>query len=237
MTKSGGNREIQTLKNDETTTDDLIVIHSSPITPPAQNLRCDDPAAVPVPAACPGYNLELQEKVSPFESYPFLLHTKYTLPWTVTIDSEYIILRSTKCSGTEGTSLKGKTSKPLACYSCTRLHDNTIVMGIRHRLLDGAHEKSPWAFLTSREMYAMLKQKTQQANNYKLRALNNATSIAIRNRNIRNWKRLAMAIGQSDIPRIRALMSTQVCREITAQISVITNYITATSWLECSYDT
>lgn len=75
-------------------------------------------------------------------------------------------------------------------------------MGIRHRLVDGAHAKSPWAFLTAREMYAMLKQKTQQANNYKLRVLNNATSIAIRNRNIRNWKHLAMAIGQSDIPRI-----------------------------------
>lgn len=87
-------------------------------------------------------------------------------------------------------------------------------MGIRHRILDGTHENTPWTFLTPGEMHTALKRKTQQVNNHKLRALNNATSIAVHNRHIQTWKRLAMAIGDSDIPRLRALVSTQV-RHIT----------------------
>lgn len=164
---------------------------------------------------CPGYELELPEKASPFTSYPFLLHTQYSLPWTVTIGSEKLHLYSTKCSGTAGVPRKAKADDCGPCFSCSRLHDNTVVMGIRHRLLDGTNENTPWDFLTTGEMHGALKQKTRQVRNHRLRALNNATSIAIRNRHIRDWKRLAMAIGESDIPRIRTLIATWVRISIT----------------------
>ena len=36
----------------------------------------------------------------------------------------------------------------LACHDCSQLHDHNVMTGIRFRLLDGAHEKTPWAFLT-----------------------------------------------------------------------------------------
>lgn len=82
-------------------------------------------------------------------------------------------------------------------------------MGIRHRLLDGAHENTPWAYLTPAEMYTSLEKKDKQFNNLKLRSLNNAVTIGVRNRHLDGWKRLAMAIGKEDIPRIRSLMAAQ----------------------------
>ena len=186
-----------------------INIESSPI---STTQRLPTPTVIPdnITAPCPGYQLILPDKLSPFTSYPFLLHTQYTLPWTITVSAERLILYSTKCSGTEGISRTGKNTTPLPCFSCARLHDHTVIMGIRHRILDGTHENTPWTFLTPGEMHTALKRKTQQVNNHKLRALNNATSIAIRNRHIQTWKCLAMAIGESDIPRLRALVSSQV---------------------------
>ncbi|KAF8198428.1 hypothetical protein BJ912DRAFT_1074363 [Pholiota molesta] len=159
---------------------------------------------------CPGYRLELPEDVSPFSSYPFLLHTKRDLPWSVVVDRDNLILRSTRCTHLALSSHKGKETKPLPCHYCSRLHDNDVVMGIRHRILDGTHENTPWVYLTPAEMYASLQRKTKVINNLKLRALNNAVSIGIRNRKLKTWKRLVMAIGKSDIARLRSLIAAQV---------------------------
>jgi hypothetical protein len=125
------------------------------------------------------------------------------------INSEHLIIYSTRCTKIGRISAKGKERNMLPCHYCSRLHDNKTIMGIRHRLLDGTHENTPWAYLTPAEMYASLQRKTTIINNLRLRALNNAVSIGIRNRQIQTWKRLVMAIGRSDIPRLRALMATQ----------------------------
>lgn len=135
--------------------------------------------------------------------YLFLLHTKISLPWKVIVDAECLILYSTHCSGIGCTSPKGKETKTLACHTCTRLHDHTMIMGIRHWLLDGSHESTPWAYFMPAEMYMALQRKTQLCRNLKLQALNNAAAIGIRNRHIQAWKRLSMAIGSLDIPVTR----------------------------------
>ena len=82
-------------------------------------------------------------------------------------------------------------------------------MGIRHRLLDGTHENTPWAYLTAAEILSLLKKKNRQINTLKLRALNSAMTIGVRNRHLAAWKRLAAAIGREDVPRIRRLMVAQ----------------------------
>jgi hypothetical protein len=125
------------------------------------------------------------------------------------MSNEQLTLRSTQCTGSGRVSKKGKESKPITCYPCSRLHDNSIVMGIRHRLLDGAHENTPWAYLTAGESLSLLKKKTDQINSLKLHALNSAVTIAVRNRHLSAWKRLAVAVGKEDIPRLRSLMAAQ----------------------------
>ena len=82
-------------------------------------------------------------------------------------------------------------------------------MGIRHRALDGADQNTPWSFLSAGQMVSSLRQKTLIINRLKLQALNAARKIGIRNRHLAAWKRLSMAIGREDIPRIRSLMATQ----------------------------
>jgi hypothetical protein len=95
------------------------------------------------------------------------------------------------------------------CTMCANLQNHAIIMGIRHRTLDGAHENTPWSFLSTGQMLSLLQRKTHIINRLKLQALNAARMIGVRNRHLSAWKRLSMAIGHEDIPRIRSLMATQ----------------------------
>lgn len=146
FTTRGATREVQ---------QQPIVILSSPIAAPEHPLTPDKVLAAAAPP-CPGYHLVIPDNSSPFTSYPFLIHTQYTLPWTITIDADRLLLCSTRCTTTEGTTRTEKNTSPLPCHSCARLHDHTVVMGIRHRILDGTHENTPWTFLTPGEMHAAL---------------------------------------------------------------------------------
>lgn len=82
-------------------------------------------------------------------------------------------------------------------------------MGIRHRALDGVDESTPWSFLSAEQMVSSLQKKTLIINRLKLQSLNAARKIGMRNRHLAAWKRLSMAIGREDIPRIQSLMATQ----------------------------
>ena len=167
---------------------------------------------VPKPEAsvCPGYYLELPAGQSPYTSYAFQIHAIQVLPWSLKIDHDNrLMLHSKQCSGVAKTSLKGKEAAPLPCTSCANLQNHAIILGIRHRALDGAHESTPWSFLTAGQMLSLLRRKTHIINRLKLQALNAARKIGVRNRHLAAWKRLSMAIGREDIPRIRSLMATQ----------------------------
>lgn len=80
-------------------------------------------------------------------------------------------------------------------------------MGIRHRALDRTHDNTPWQYLSAAQMYSALKKKNELVNALKLRSLNAGRKIGVRNKHLTAWKRLGMAIGQEDIPRIRSLMA------------------------------
>ena len=75
-------------------------------------------------------------------------------------------------------------------------------MGIWHHALDGAHEHMPWSFLSAGQMLSSLQRKSYIINCLKLQSLNAARKIGVRNRHLAAWKRLSMAIGREDIPRI-----------------------------------
>ncbi len=79
-------------------------------------------------------------------------------------------------------------------------------MGIRHRSISGADPKTPWHWLSAAHMYSLLEKKTEQINSLKLTSLNTLRSIGVRNRHIDAWKRVHMAIVESNIPRLRELL-------------------------------
>ena len=66
-----------------------------------------------------------------------------------------------------------------ACHDCSQLHDHNFVTGIQFHLLDGAHKKTPWAFLTVGQMYQAPERKSVQMNKLKLMSLILACKINV----------------------------------------------------------
>ncbi|KAF8875597.1 hypothetical protein CPB84DRAFT_1752637 [Gymnopilus junonius] len=168
------------------------------------------PMPTPVSKPCPGFHLKFRNEKSAFDEYSFQIHAKKTLPWNLKTEGDHFFLYSTTCSGFTKLSKKGKEKTPQPCMSCSMLNDHNIIMGICHRSeLDNAHNSMPWGFLSPRQMWQALRKKTDENVRLKLYALNDARKIRVRNRHLSAWKRLSMAIGREDIPRIRSLMAAQ----------------------------
>jgi hypothetical protein len=156
---------------------------------------------------CPGYHLKVPNGQTGFDAYPFLLHSKQTIPWTIFTEGEHVFFRSARCTRVSRKSKDSQNSK-LPCSFCSELHDHNIMMGVRHRAENGAHEKTPWAYLGPAHMYAALTKKTAEVRTLKLKALNTLRSLGVPNQHIDAWKRLSIAISQENIPRIRSLLAT-----------------------------
>ncbi|KAG7085371.1 hypothetical protein E1B28_002934 [Marasmius oreades] len=166
------------------------------------------------PPPCPGYPLTISEDIPGIHAYPILLHSRKTLPWTVMISDESVVLVSKSCQKSATTRTIGAyptpNKKPFSCISCQQLHTNTTVMGIRHREINGAHENTPWAYLSTVGLHAVATQKNHEINLLKLQALNVGRKLLVWNQQIDGWKRLAIAIGKEDIPCIRVLMAVEM---------------------------
>jgi len=194
------------LHNTQYDSDVEILSNAEEIERTRWNLRQKMKEVLPNVTPCPTYELNIPESQHAFSSYPYLIHTTINLPWDVSVKEERIFLRSHICSGFARTGKDGRLSP---CSHCQHLHDHNIVTGIRFRLLDGAHEKTPWAYLTVAQLYNALERKSHENNKLKLASLNAARKIDTRNRHLQAWKRLAIAIGREDIPRVRSLIAKE----------------------------
>jgi len=83
-------------------------------------------------------------------------------------------------------------------------------MGIRHRALDGAHENTPWSFLSIVQLVRLLDQKNQQIAGLRMHGLNAGRSLAFRDRCLHGWKRFAIAIGNNNLARIQVLIKVEL---------------------------
>jgi hypothetical protein len=111
-----------------------------------------------ISASCPGYELKLPEGQSPYISYPFAIHSLRTLPWMILLGGETMTLMSDDCTWVTIM----KNNEPFPCVSCRSLHNHTVVMGIQHCVLDGAHKNMPWSFLGIMQLVRLLDQKTSR---------------------------------------------------------------------------
>jgi hypothetical protein len=147
-----------------------------------------------------------------------MIHKALTLPWNVYSHRAGVTLFHVNCTKTARSTAKGKESDPLPCRSCAQIKNNGVLQGIEDRLEHGSHENVAHSYLTPDEAEALLRRKTAQIRQLKLRALNKAATLSVRNRHLDAWKRMAVAIGREDIPRIRSLMA----RESRAGSSIFT---------------
>ncbi len=126
------------------------------------------------PVLCPGYHLELHasDGKSPLMLYPVALESQRVLPWTMSYINNKIILHSKNCCAVSPRTGMADGSLPRACISCCSLETNTLVMGIRHRALDGTHAKTPWTYCSPAHWLNLLSEKTKHLDVLKMSALN-----------------------------------------------------------------
>jgi hypothetical protein len=174
--------------------------------------QAQDPVDIEKPvkraAFCSGYKLVFPEGQDPFSAYPFGLHSMLTLPWSLIVTDNAMALHSDSCTNTPR--YTRNSSEPQPCSECSALHNHNIIMGIRHRALDGTHENTPWSYMSFAQLINSLKRKNQQIDQLKLKGLNTGKVLAIRNKNIDGWKRLAVAISAGNIKRISSLFRVEL---------------------------
>ncbi|KAI0042726.1 hypothetical protein FA95DRAFT_1682348 [Auriscalpium vulgare] len=152
---------------------------------------------------CAGYAIDFPQGTSATLSYPFALHHARPLSWSVLVKDNSVVLHANDCSAT----VDMRNCPSQCCGNCAALHNHTIIMGIRHRALDGAHESTPWIYLSSAQTAHLLERKNGQINALRLRGLNAGRKLATRARHLDGQKRLIMAISSNHIPRIHVLLA------------------------------
>ena len=83
-------------------------------------------------------------------------------------------------------------------------------MGIRHRAMDGSHENTPWQYLSFVELTQLLKRKNHHLEQLHFNGLSMGRVLAVRNRTISGYKRLAVAISVGDIKRMHSLFRAEL---------------------------
>jgi hypothetical protein len=146
------------------------------LTPPQADMQSITSDAA-ISESCQGYKFVFPEGQSPYASYPFAIHSFRTLLWMILLDRETMILMADNCTRIL---IMNDDKSPLPCVSCRSLHNHTIIMGIQHRTLDGAHENMPWSYLGIMQLVCLLDQKNQQTDGLRLQGLNTGRALAFR---------------------------------------------------------
>jgi hypothetical protein len=76
--------------------------------------------------------------------------------------------------------------------------------------MDGSHENTPFQYLSFVELTRLLRRKNHQLEYLHLNGLNMGRVLAVRNRTISGYKRLAIAISVGDIKRIHSLFRAEL---------------------------
>lgn len=156
------------------------------------------PALSSLSLPCPGYCLPIPDGQLAIGTYPFAMHMSPSVPWCVSIKGTDVVLHSDDC-----TQLGGDHATP--CLPCRSLHNNSTIMGIRHRAIDGAPEKTPYHYLAPSHAINSLRRKDVQIKHLRRQAMNNLRSLTTQNHQLEGWKRFALAISRTDIPRLNSL--------------------------------
>lgn len=145
----------------------------------------------------------------PWTSYSFAIHTIHNLPWSVLItEDSQLSLVASECSGRAV--YEKKSLNPMPCLACRLLHNHSVIMGMRHRLLDGPKNKSRYAYLSIADLWQSLDDKNEQIVTLRHRGLNAGRAIAVRNKRLNGWNRLAVAISESNVARIQIIFRVEL---------------------------
>lgn len=163
-------------------------------------------SALPAPLPCHGYLLETPKDQPPLMFYPIALETIHHISWSLSLHGGKLYLRSKTC-----TAFRAAVNQA-SCLSCKLLHNDSLVMGIRHRITDGVAEKTKWVYFAPVHMLRALERKNRQIDHLKLQGLNTSRKLLLCAREMEGWKRVVLAISTSDTPRIHVALTVALNR-------------------------
>ncbi|KAJ7752527.1 hypothetical protein B0H14DRAFT_2182183, partial [Mycena olivaceomarginata] len=143
---------------------------------------------------CIGWTIRFPAGKSPHTSYPFTLHTEYSLPWGYEFSEGNFILRASGC-------LRRLKDEEILCNPCVVVSSNTILAGIYARIRDGVDENSRLCFHPIENLIEINRRRTEQVRHQALLKLNDTRTIMRKMETIDNQKELIMAVASGKVMR------------------------------------
>lgn len=161
---------------------------------------------------CGGIHVPLPPGVAAYTAYPLGLQTRLAYPWEPIFDQGQLRLRAHGCR-----QLLPASESDQPCAPCRALEINPKYVGLKDRLTNGVNENSPYVYHGIDGLIEIARRKDEKLEVARLARWNAGRTIERRDRALADYKKLVIAIGHHDVPRIRQLVETARKQGASAQ--------------------
>jgi hypothetical protein len=154
---------------------------------------------------CPGIGIDIPIKKSAHSSYPFALHDHYGDPWNYSVTDGHLALHSRQC-------MKKVLAGQDQCLPCQHLTKNSRLEGIMRRMEEGIHEYSNLVYHPIGSLIEIIRRKTAEVRNLKLRVMSDARKLANKAKVIDEYKQWVIAVGSRQVERVDRLVRVNLAR-------------------------
>ena len=156
-------------------------------------------ATMPMSRPCTGVYLAMPHGVFPYSAYPFMLHEKFVLPWSIHIAGHRMTIQSTQCAGVRETESD-------SCQPCSRLLTHRIVEGIICRIETGINANTNHVYQPIGALIEIVQKKSAMLDELHFKQLSALRTLVARARTVGRYEQLVMAMGEGKVNRLDALL-------------------------------
>ncbi|KAH9068269.1 hypothetical protein EDB83DRAFT_2222807, partial [Lactarius deliciosus] len=164
-------------------------------------------ATKPTTNPCSGAYLAMPDGVLPYSAYPFMLHEVFALPWHIHLVGPRMSIQSIHCAGVRETSSD-------SCQACSQLLTHRIVEGILHRISNGIHTNTVYAYQPIGGLIEILQKKCAMLDGLRFKQLSISRTLATRARTVGQYEQLVMAMSEGTVNRMDALLRAGLNRGV-----------------------
>ena len=156
---------------------------------------------------CSGAYLAMPDGVLPYSAYPFMLHEVFALPWNIHIVDHCMSIQSLSCTG-----VREELSE--SCQGCSQLLTHRIVEAILHRMKNGIHINTNYAYQPIGGLIEVLCKKSAVLDGLRFKQLLTSRTMARRARTVGQYERLVMAMSEGKVNRLDVLLRAGLNRGV-----------------------
>ncbi|KAH8980974.1 hypothetical protein EDB86DRAFT_3133864 [Lactarius hatsudake] len=164
-------------------------------------------AMKPTTNPCSRAYLAMPDGVLPYSAYPFMLHEVFVLPWHIHLVGPRMSIQSVHCTGVRETSSD-------SCQACSQLLTHRIVEGILHRISNGIHTNTVYAYQPIGSLIEILRKKCAMLDGLRFKQLLVSRTLATRARTVGQYEQLVMAMSEGTVNRMDVLLRAGLNRGV-----------------------